>query len=76
MIKNNYKVNNLDATIVAEKPKMAPYIQKMKENISEVLKCDITNINIKATRGEKLGFVGRQEGMVAQAVVLLRKKGV
>lgn len=46
----------------------------MRENVASKLHCDISQINIKATRGEKLGFVGRQEGMVAQAVVLLRKK--
>lgn len=55
---------------------MAPHIQKMRENVASKLHCDVSQINIKATRGEKLGFVGRQEGMVAQAVVLLRKKGV
>ena len=61
---------------MCEAPKMAPHIQKMRENVASKLHCDISQINIKATRGEKLGFVGRQEGMVAQAVVLLRKKGV
>ena len=48
----------------------------MKENISEVLKCDIANINIKATRGEKLGFIGNEEGAVSQCVVMLKKKGI
>ena len=71
-----YGVGNIDAVIIAQKPKMAPHIQKMRENVASKLHCDISQINIKATRGEKLGFVGRQEGMVAQAVVLLRKKGV
>ena len=69
-------INNLDSIIMCEAPKMAPHIQKMRENVASKLHCDISQINIKATRGEKLGFVGRQEGMVAQAVVLLRKKGV
>ena len=71
-----YEISNLDAIILIEKPKMAPYIQKMKENISEVLKCDITNINIKATRGENLGFIGNEEGAVSQCVVMLKKKGI
>ena len=71
-----YGVGNIDAVIIAQKPKMAPHIQKMRENVASKLHCDVSQINIKATRGEKLGFVGRQEGMVAQAVVLLRKKGV
>ena len=71
-----YEITNLDSIIMCEAPKMAPHIQKMRENVASKLHCDISQINIKATRGEKLGFVGRQEGMVAQAVVLLRKKGV
>ena len=76
MDKEGYEINNLDSIIMSEAPKMAPHIQKMRENVASKLHCDISQINIKATRGEKLGFVGRQEGMVAQAVVLLRKKGV
>lgn len=74
MDKEGYEINNLDSIIMCEAPKMAPHIQKMRENVASKLHCDISQINIKATRGEKLGFVGRQEGMVAQAVVLLRKK--
>ena len=76
MDKEGYEINSLDSIIMCEAPKMAPHIQKMRENVASKLHCDISQINIKATRGEKLGFVGRQEGMVAQAVVLLRKKGV
>ena len=76
MDKEGYEINHLDSIIMCEAPKMAPHIQKMRENVASKLHCDISQINIKATRGEKLGFVGRQEGMVAQAVVLLRKKGV
>ncbi len=69
----NYKINNIDTTIFAEKPKMAPYIPKMRELISQLLETDIENINIKATRGEKMGFVGRGEGIICEAVVLLIK---
>ena len=76
MDKEGYEINNLDSIIMCEKPKMSPHIQKMRENVASKLHCDNNQINIKATRGEKLGFVGRQEGMVAQAVVLLRKKGI
>ena len=76
MDKEGYEINKLDSIIMCEAPKMAPHIQKMRENVASKLHCDISQINIKATRGEKLGFVGRQEGMVAQAVVLLKKKGV
>lgn len=69
----NFKINNVDTTIFAEKPKMATYIPKMREFISQLLETDIGNINIKATRGEKMGFVGRGEGIVCEAVVLLIK---
>lgn len=71
-----YEISNLDAIILIEKPKMAPHIQKMKENICRILKCDIADVNIKATRGEKLGFVGHEEGAVSQCVVMLKKKGI
>ena len=71
-----YEISNLDAIILIEKPKMAPHIQKMKENIIRILKCDIADVNIKATRGEKLGFVGHEEGAVSQCVVMLKKKGI
>lgn len=70
-----YCIGNIDSLIMIEKPKMAPYIQMMRENIAKVLECDINQISIKATRGEKLGFVGRSEGVLAQAVVLLETVG-
>ena len=73
---HQFLIENIDATIIAQKPKMAPHIQKMKENISRILKCDIADVNIKATRGEKLGFVGHEEGAVSQCVVMLKKKGI
>lgn len=69
-----YQLVNLDSLILIEKPKIAPYIDMMKANIAKALQCDIDQINVKATRGEKLGFVGRQEGVMAQAVVLLERK--
>ena len=72
----NYEISNLDALILIEKPKMAPHIPTMKANISRILKCDPDRINIKATRGEKLGFVGKSEGAVSQCVVMLKKKGI
>lgn len=76
MDQQGYEISNLDAIILIERPKMAPHIQKMKENISNILKCDIADVNIKATRGEKLGFVGHEEGVVSQCVVMLKKKGI
>ena len=66
-----YHIGNIDSLILIEQPKMAPYIEKMRENIAETLECDIRLVSVKATRGEGLGFVGKQEGVLAQAVVLL-----
>ena len=68
-----YVLNNLDATIIAQKPKMAPHIQLMREHIATVLDVQIEQINVKATTEEGLGFSGRGEGIAAQAVVLLVK---
>ncbi len=76
MENEGYEIGNIDSIILAERPKMAPHIQAMRENIAIQLHTDIKNINVKATRGEKLGFVGHEEGIVSQAVVLLKKKGV
>ena len=75
MVENGYEIGNIDSIIMCEKPKMAPHILSMRENIARVLHCDISQVNVKATRGEKLGFIGRQEGIVCQSVVLLNKKG-
>ncbi len=68
-----FRVHNVDATIVAEKPKMAPHIANMVRNIAEAIKVDRSAVNVKATTTEGLGFTGRDEGMAACAVVLLRK---
>lgn len=74
MNQHGYEIQNLDALIMIEKPKMAPHILKMRENVANALHCDLTQVSIKATRGEKLGFVGREEGVQAQCVVLLKRK--
>lgn len=66
-----YTVGNTDVTITAQKPKMAPYIEKMRENIAEDLGIDIDRVSVKATTTEKLGFEGRGEGISAAAVTLL-----
>ena len=71
MVEKGYEIGNIDATILAEAPKMAPHLQEMKQNIARILQTDITNINIKATTTEKLGFVGSREGMACEAVVLI-----
>lgn len=69
-----YVLGNLDATIYAERPKMRPYIDAMRANIAADLGATMEQVNIKATRGEKLGFVGREEGIASECVVLLFKK--
>ena len=66
-----YKISNIDATIIAQKPKMKPYIQQMRENIANVCGIDIDCVNVKATTEEKLGFTGREEGISAQAGCLI-----
>ena len=66
---------NLDSTIVCEKPKMLPYIDIMKQNLSDDLETPFVNVNIKATTTETLGFTGREEGVAAFAVVLLKSAG-
>ncbi|MCZ0703501.1 2-C-methyl-D-erythritol 2,4-cyclodiphosphate synthase [Natronobacillus azotifigens] len=68
-----YQLANLDCTVIAEYPKMAPHIQAIKENIARILVVDSDQINVKATTTEKLGFTGREEGIAAQAVVLLKE---
>ncbi|SHK25401.1 2-C-methyl-D-erythritol 2,4-cyclodiphosphate synthase [Anaerobranca californiensis DSM 14826] len=67
-----YSIINIDCVIMAEKPKMAPYIKKMQQKIASILKIDEEAITIKATTTEKLGFVGRQEGIAAQAISLIK----
>jgi len=69
----NYKVGNLDATIIAQAPKMAKYIVTMKENIAEDLTVSADQVNIKATTTEKLGFPGREEGIAVHAVIILER---
>jgi 2-C-methyl-D-erythritol 2,4-cyclodiphosphate synthase len=71
--KEGYSLGNADCTIIAQSPKMAPYIEEMRDRIAELLDASIDRINVKATTTEKLGFTGRGEGIAAQAVVLLVK---
>ena len=66
-----YSLGNADMTIVAQAPKMSPYIEQMTTNIAADLGCDLSQVNIKATTTEKLGFEGRGEGIACQAIVLL-----
>ena len=68
-----YVIENIDATIVAQRPKMRPYIEQMRENIATALRIETDQVNVKATTEEGLGFTGRGEGIAAQAVALLNQ---
>ena len=70
---NNYSINNIDSTVVLQRPKISAFIPKMMEAISETLSISPLAVSIKATTTEKLGFVGREEGISAYAIVLLQK---
>ena len=69
-----YKLGNVDCTIIAQSPKMAPYISDMRNRIAELLNGEPSQVNVKATTTEKLGFTGRGEGIAAQATILLIQK--
>ena len=69
---SGYTVTNVDATVVAERPKLAPYVQQMRSRIGESLRLPDGRVSIKATTSERLGFTGREEGIAAHAVVLIR----
>ena len=71
--KEGWTINNADISLLAEAPRIKPYVTQMQTRIAEVLGCDSAQITIKATTTEKLGFVGREEGIVAMAVVLLSR---
>lgn len=73
LLDNNYQVGNVDMILISEKPKISPYIIDMKKNLSEILQIETTRIGIKATTNEKMGFVGRLEGMAALATSLIYK---
>lgn len=72
---NGYGITNVDATIIAQKPKMAPHIPKMRANMAAVMGIEESCLNVKATTEEGLGFTGKEEGIAAQAICLLHKKG-
>jgi 2-C-methyl-D-erythritol 2,4-cyclodiphosphate synthase len=67
-----YEIQNIDSTIIAQKPKMAPHIQAMVKNIAEALNIDIDIVNVKATTEEGLGFTGRGEGISSQSICLIK----
>ncbi|WP_067842550.1 2-C-methyl-D-erythritol 2,4-cyclodiphosphate synthase [Amphibacillus sediminis] len=74
MVQNEgYQLVNLDCTVIAQQPKLNPFIDAIKENIARILKAETNQINVKATTTEQLGFTGREEGIAAQAVILITK---
>ena len=73
MCEKGYFISNIDCTVIAQAPKLSPYIEDMRNNVAKVLCCNVDNINIKATTEEKLGFTGSGEGISAHAVALVRK---
>ncbi|MFK5894342.1 MAG: 2-C-methyl-D-erythritol 2,4-cyclodiphosphate synthase [Pseudomonadota bacterium] len=73
VIDSGYQLSNADMTIIAQSPKMSPFIQQMQNNIADDCLCISSQINVKATTTEKMGFTGRKEGIAAHAVVLLTK---
>ncbi len=74
VLSKGYALGNLDAVVAMQSPKLSPYILKIREKISEILECEIDQISIKATTTERLGFIGREEGVSAFASVLIIRK--
>lgn len=66
-----YRISNIDATIIAEQPKLRPYIDEIRKSIAKELACAVEDVSVKATTSEKMGFAGREEGMIAQVAVLI-----
>ena len=73
MRQKGYKIGNVDATVIAQKPKMAPHIDQMRINSAKALGADVENVSVKATTEEKLGFTGQELGIAAHAVCILEK---
>jgi 2-C-methyl-D-erythritol 2,4-cyclodiphosphate synthase len=71
--KEGYKIENIDSTVVAERPRLSQHIPKIRKRISEILVCSVDQVSVKATTNEKMGFVGREEGIAVHAVVLLKR---
>ncbi len=71
IMEKGYVVENIDATIIAQKPKLRPYIEEMEKNIAKALEISVDQVNVKATTEEKLGFTGSEEGISSQAVCML-----
>ena len=68
-----YRINNLDSVLIAQRPRLKPYLERMRTNLASCMDCEIELVSVKATTTEKLGFAGREEGIAANSVVLLKK---
>jgi 2-C-methyl-D-erythritol 2,4-cyclodiphosphate synthase len=73
VMNKGYIISNLDSVLILQRPKLSPFIEKMRKRISEIINCSVDQISVKATTTEGLGFTGREEGVSAMANVLLRK---
>lgn len=73
LAQNGWRISNLDATVIAQRPKLAPFIDTMRENIARALQTDVSNVSVKATTEEELGFTGSGEGIAAHAVCLIER---
>ena len=73
ILNGGFNVVNIDSTVIAEEPKLAPYIQKMRETIASILKMPFQNVNVKAKTNEGMGFIGKKEGIASISVVLVEK---
>ena len=76
LVRRQFHVVNIDAVVIAERPRIAPHVDAMKEGISRSLSIDPAGINIKATTNEKIGFIGREEGIAAQAVCIIEHDSI
>lgn len=74
--KDNYSIVNIDVSIIAQAPKISPFIQAMREHLAEVLKLSVSRVNVKATTTEKLGFIGREEGVAVHCVVMVYRNSI
>ncbi len=71
--KNNFEIVNIDSTVILQSPQISSYIPQMRKNISKILGIDFSSVSVKATTTDKLGFVGKEKGIAAEAVVLINK---
>ena len=74
LAKAGWQVNNVDATVVAERPRLREYIDRMREKLSQILRIDVSQVSVKAGTSERLGFVGREEGIAVYAIVSVEAK--